>query len=793
MLSNIRQISILNKVFNLNESEWPKIIISWAIRFFHRAGFVIGWTVLVAMFTSRFGIASLPYLFAVNALFTIIGSFFYSAFIDKVSRTWLMIATVFLAGIILLFATQVASVNQTLFFILLLVAEAILAVQLKIFFDGYIEGLFTPLESERTFPLIEAAETLGGMIAAVIIVTFSSSIDTYKFIYVWAICLFLIIPFILVFESMNKKATVIESLEEENHEKESKNEGHGIIALIKEELKSAKNLSLLKGLFLLVFFQWLLFNMLEFQYTKAVYNSVSNVVLEGGSGFEHAFVHGLGVLFMIFSVSTLVIQLFVGSRLISALGVIGSMIVHPILTIISLLGLIFSFNYYLAVLAKNNFTLTTAIFNNAYASTYYALKEKVLIHGREFIEGVVRPVGALAGTLILIVLSLILPPKGMIFAVNALMIVVAGVFLYITIRQRSNYTKAALNDFTSSDEKKVRMNAIDILSQRGHVDSLPVLIKFLHKKDESVALRVRVLRALAETQEELAIKDIIKCFTSDKAAVREASVDALLKYHVLSQPSKKYAVVKYELVGALKKMYEVEIHEDIRSRIITLLSKLSNVSTLEFLLNILHKSHGNLKADAIYALGNYGDEDVIEFIRPYLKSNPKEKINAAIALGRFPDNKVESTYIISSFIFSKTKAEIAYGLYAVGELNLKKFKKICLQYLHSKNIQLKMYSALALAKMGYHEAIPALVDLLFNENREVAKHVKDMIKNVDVRIYKNIDKIVRYVVDREVTKLIKKHKVKHWSDLQKEHLITLKWLYCLVEEYDEVELIDNLI
>jgi HEAT repeat protein len=504
-------------------------------------------------------------------------------------------------------------------------------------------------------------------------------------------------------------------------------------------------------------------------------------------------VHGLGVLFMIFSVSTLVIQLFVGSRLISALGIIGSMIVHPIVTIISLLGLTISFNFYFAVLAKNNFTLTTAIFNNAYASTYYTWKEKVLIHGREFIEGVVRPVGAFAGTVVLIILSLILNSKGIIFAVNVLMIVVAGMFLYITIRQRNNYTEAVLKDFTSSDDKKVRMNAIDILSQKGHVNSLPVLTKFLHKKDESVALRVRVLRAFAETQEEEAIKDIIKCFTSEKAAIREAAIDALLKYHVLSQPSKKYAVLKYELVGALKKMYEVENHEDIRSRIITLLSKLSNVSTLEFLLNILHKAHGNLKADAIYALGNYGDKDVIEFIRPYLKSNSKERINAAIALGRFPDHRVESTYIISSFIFSKSKEEVAYGLYAVGELNLKKFKKICLLYIHSKNVQLKMYSALALAKMGCHDATLVIIDLLFHENKEVAKRVKDMIRNVDVRIYKNIDKIVRCVVDKEVEKLIKKHKVKHWSDLEKEHLVTLKWLYCLVEEYDEVELIDNLI
>jgi HEAT repeat protein/ATP/ADP translocase len=791
MLSNIRQISILNKVFNLNESEWPKVILSWCVRFLYKGGFVIGWTIIVAMFTSRFGIASLPFLFAVNALFTIVGTFFYSSFLEKIDKTWVMIATIFLAGAILLLATQVVYINQILFFILLLIAEAILVIQLKIFLDGYVEEIFTPLESERTFPLIEAAETVGGIIAGVIVMSFSNQIETFKFIYLWAIFLFLMVPFILLIGNLNKKIVIIE--ENHGHESDLTTRKHGLIALIKEEFQGAKRFSFLKGMFILVFFQWLLYNLLEFQYTKAIYNSVSNVILDGGSGFEHAFVHDLGALFILFSASALILQLFIGSRLIDSLGIIGSMLVHPIVTLLSLVGIVVSFNFYTAVLAKNNFTLTTAIFTNAYHSTYYAIKDRLREHSREFMEGIVRPVGALAGTLTLILLQQFLQAKGMVFAVNILMILVTAIFLYVVFMQRAKYTKAALDDLVNSKEKEARMNAIDILAQKGHSNSIPVLIKVLKNDSESISLRVRVLRALAENQDDSVIKDIIECFSSSRSAIREAAVDTLLAYKSLSKSSKENSIVKYELVESLKKMYEAETYEDIRSRIIALLSKLSNVSTIEFLLNILQKDSGDIKADAIYALGNYEDIDVAAFVRPYLKSNDKEKINAAITLGRFPKFREESCYVVSSFIFSEENDKIAHGLYAVGELNLKRFRKICVDYLGSSDVNLKMNAAVALAKMGRYESVSVLVDLLFHSDHVIAKRVKNMLKNVDVRIYKNIDKIVRYIVAREINKLVKGKEIKSWADLEEHHLVSLKWLYCLIEEYDEVEVINNLI
>ena len=57
----------------------------------------------------------------------------------------------------------------------------------------------------------------------------------------------------------------------------------------------------------------------------------------------------------------------------------------------------------------------------------------------------------------------------------------------------------------------------------------------------------------------------------------------------------------------------------------------------------------------------------------------------------------------------------------------------------------------------------------------------------------NVDKILRHVVATEVEKLLDGDSVLSLGELKNDRLIKLKWLYGLVEEYEQMELIDSLI
>lgn len=787
MLQSLGQIEILNKIFNIRGSEWSKIGVAWLIRFLYRISFVVGWTILVAMFVAKYGIYSLPYLFVLNAVFTAIGTFFYSTFIDRFSKQQIMVATVFVIGIVLFWASQISILNPVLFFSLMIVVISVFLMQFRIILIGYTEEMFTSLESERTFPVIEASETLGGIVAGIMITFFASYIPTFKFVYLMIAVLFLTIPLILFYRNEDEAITAVK-------ENFSRSDSIPLLSKVKKIFTGEKHRAYIKGLFLIVFFHWLIFNLLDFQYTKAVYQNVSSVILEAGSGFEHAFVHDLGILFILFSTSALLVQFFLGSRLVNYLGVVGSMLLHPIVTLLSLFGLTISFNFNSAVLAKNNFTITSVIHTNTYHSAYYAIREDLRGHVREILEGIVRPIGAIAGTMILIVLQRFFVDDQLVFYVNILMIVATCWLFYVTYLQQEKYTQVAADDLLNSSDRNVRFDAIDILAQKGHKSSIPVLIKVMLDNNESISLRIKILRALADFQNSEMILEIIKCLDSDKSAIREAALETIASYKILKGNSQKNLFLKFILIDRLKKLYQTEENEDVLSKIIRLMSILSNITTVEFLFDVLKSAKGQSKIEAIYALARYNDEDVAVSIVPYLKSRHQaEQIYAAIALFRFKKFRDDCFHLISSFIFSDVPSKIAYGLFAIGELRLKNKRKLCLKLLDSNDLTIKMNAAIALAKMACDDAIPALIELLFSENAEVSRKTKKMLRNVDVRISKNVDRILRHLAVTEVEKLLKEDNVDSLSELKNDKLEKLKWLYGLVEEYEQVEAIDNLI
>ncbi len=791
MVEDIKKISILSKIFNIQRHEWPKVGISWLMRFLYRAGFVIGWTIIVGMFTAKYGIKALPYLFFINAALSVFGSFFYSTLLDRYSKQAIMIGTIFAAGMLLFLATRFSGGNDFVFFSLLLVAEAIFLIQFRILMDGFIEELFTPLESERAFPLIEAAETFGGILAGMLIISMSSSIETFRFVYVWIGMLFLIVPCLIFYEDLVSEVNSI------GKGGKSVKSSWNFLKKIREEIGGSRHMSFLKTLALIVFLQWVLYNLVEFQYTKAVYQNLSHVVLEGGSGFEHALVHDLGVLFTLFSVFALLIQMFLGSRIIKSLGIVGTMKLHPVVTIFSLLGMFWNFGLYSAVLTKNNFNVTTILFTNAYHSSYYAVKEHVREHIREFFEGIVRPVGALFGTGVLILIQLLVSDATLIFSVNTTLLVITLVFLLLTNLMQDKYTHAALSDLDEEKDKKLRMNAIDILAQKGHKSALPKLKEILLDKHESISIRLHVLRALGELHDMEAVREIMLCFKSDISELRNAALDTLYAYGNFEKKSEKFLYLRYQLVEDLKVLYQRDRSELARSKIVTLLGNLSSISTLEFISHVLKSARGRLKADAIAALGKFVDHEVTALIVPYLKSKDKmQRINAAIALGRIGEMEDDAYFVIDSFLHASEKSDdVAIGLYAVGELKIRRKKKLCYSYLESSNpnLNLKIQAAVALIKMGSKAAVFAMAEMILAAKARNLKSIRQILESVDVRILEKVDRIVKHQVSKKINQFFVENDVKDLKSVEGKKLDVLKRWYALINEVDEVEMIENLI
>jgi len=736
MFRAIGQISVINKVLNINDRQSLKIFLFWLLRSIYRVGFVVGWTATMAMFASKYGIKALPYLFILNGFFTILGTVLYSSVMHRIKKNLCLVLTVF-ASMGTLFLAYWFRADAFLFFAFLIVAVSVFLSQFRIVLNSLIEDYFSSLESEKVFPILESSETVGGLIAGLVITFYASFIKTsIAFIYFWAALLVLIVPIIMI-------SSVLLAPIEEGHS-HNKKENPDLISKFKTILKENKYFSFIKGLSLIVFLQWVIFNLVEFQYTKAVYQSASHVILEAGSGFEHAFFHDLGVLFIIFSATALLVQLIIGSRLVYSLGVFGSMLIHPILTILSLFGLLFSFNFTTAVLARNNFTLTGVLYASSLESSYYAIRDNVRAYLREFLDGILRPIGAIFGTLFLLVLQNYFVGNSLILYTNITMFSFAVILFFVTYRQQKLYTEVASSQFDSKHEKE-KIDAIDMLAQKGHEGNIEFLVSKLNDSHQSVDTKKKIIFALGELQNIQTVTELIKCFSNKNQEIREAALNALSMFRNRDDFVAN-VVIEYELISALEKFYKSEKDNYLRLEIIRLLSKFSNVEAADFLLKILKTSKGDFKAGVIYSLGNIKDKAICKFIMPYLKSKDQnQKISAAIAMGKFKEFYDEAKYIIDTFLHSQKNSDLSLGIYAVGELKIRSLKKICLEYLDSKNLDLRLSAAIALAKMAEDVSIPVLVDILVSGKTEAKNIVKRNLQNVDVRIYKNIDKIISHI------------------------------------------------
>ncbi|MBI2634826.1 HEAT repeat domain-containing protein, partial [Candidatus Peregrinibacteria bacterium] len=285
-----------------------------------------------------------------------------------------------------------------------------------------------------------------------------------------------------------------------------------------------------------------------------------------------------------------------------------------------------------------------------------------------------------------------------------------------------------------------RMNAVDILGQRGHWHILDVLRKILHDAGEKPELRLRVLHTLGELTLTEAMEDLIICFHSKNAEIRAAALDALARYRIFS--SKKEIFVKWNLFHELEDLYERETDEENISRIIFILSKISNLEVVEFLLGVLKKADVKHKHDAIMALGKFEDDGVVKFIAPFLQSkNPEEQMSAAIALAAFNKTKLEARELIAGFLNSRDSEKLAWGIYAAGELKIKDKKYLCHKYLTSKDKDLRMQAAAALVKFGDQVALQAVLDILVNAPATVSGKLKSLLRNLDGRTLWHIEKM----------------------------------------------------
>lgn len=804
-------IKLLSAIFNIAPSQWSRVSECWLITFFFKIGSAIGWTVLTASFVAQFGIALLPILFIANAALIMAGTFFFERLIVRVKREILMVQMLIVAAMFLFIATFLYIKSIFAFFTLVIVAESVFLAQFNIFIPLLVSDRFTPLESQRTFPFIESGETIGGILGGILVGIFATQVNIVWFIYLWMLCVIFTTAVFFVKKVLGKSVPTLFA-------------GHGSHGSRKDQIKlvmsSIKKLPLLKGIVLIVMLQWVFMNILEFQYTKAIEQAVTGrseptiahvdpqvfqVALltspEGSKRIEkmretaHAapshklsqeqqalLTEKLGTFKSMFHVAALVVQVLFASRLITALGIVGSLLLHPIIMLMSIVGIFLKFGQISAALARTNYEITNVVHKNAYFASHYAFPLTIRHQAAEFIEGIVRPCATIVSMLFIVTLHAFFVSTTLSLSLHIVMAIIMAGLLVITLRLQKSYTDAGREQLLSELPYPEHLNAIEILAQKGHKNAPHILIQKLQtlsKDNEShgnSVVRIKLISALAQCQDEAAIPEFIDSLYHENPEVRLEAAQALMNFHSLGNQFYSQAFSRYRLIEALKEIFRKEQSASVRSAIIQLFSLLQEPAIVAFLTEVLSDQNPKVRADCIYTLGLFKDPMIAHYVMPFLNDeDPYIRANVLIALSQFPAHaKLVKEHLNKMRASNETEALKAW-LFASGEIDFIS-KKTIFPLLSSEHEDLKVEAAFALVKKADSAGIPFLVNHFLTIADSEFFAIKRFVRRLENGIKKNLESVIIENIAQYIEHV-------HSNP---ENINKLRRLYLLIDEHEEL-------
>lgn len=674
------------RTFNVSPSELPRVFYGWALKFFYRLGYIIGWTVVVEATVTRFSIGSLPIIFLGLAFFTIVGMMFFSVMVDRVSAKQLLNLNVFFAAATLLVAFLNYQ-NSTAFIVLVLVAAGMFLSQISIILSNYLEDFFTPLEAERLVPTIESSETVGGILGGILLASAGfSGLGEYLILFwvgslgVFAFVMNIIYP---------RLPFYLEKLDRESHEKYHSRFGWNSIVKSVDEIRKVPFLQIL--LTVLVF-HWIIANFIEFLYTKAVDESV-HVVTD--AEHEASLTQGLGSLHIFFHSSALFVELFVSSRILKSLGTFAGFMIHVVVTILSAFSLLFGYGFVSALLARNNFEMTTIVQRNAYETSYYAFRYGTLRSLREFFEGIVYPASTIIGTLLIIGIELFFVESDLMYVVPFMLVSLSLGMGLFALQLQKRYTHMTIQNLYSSIPI-AQYHAVEIISRKGYKQSLDHLMRVFKRSHDST-LKLKIIASLSSLGDIKAVHFLLVLLKSSDARY---CADALRSLRSLGQS-----------------LQRTKMDDEVRGVVSERLKSF-----------IAHQSGQNLQLLALRALVPYDALSVADYLET---GSSLLRAEAAIQLWGMNLERKKILHLVRTFLHSRDKEHFHALAHMVGEIPVRDIQKALEKYPSSDDEELRLVSFYSLIKANKFRYLPGLINLLLYGNEVIFEQGVELIQRLN--------------------------------------------------------------
>ncbi|MEO7727587.1 MAG: hypothetical protein ABIS45_10075 [Burkholderiales bacterium] len=455
------------KLLMVKKTEWPRLAYFFCLFLVISAGLAIGRGTADALFLKRFGIQYLPFMYLGLGVLMCFVSTIYAAYADRLApeRTFYILLSalaVMLVGNWYLMLTHVDSVAYPLYYLLFEISSELLIMHASLYFSAN----FDNEQSKRLLPMTMAGLQLGE-VAGGIILTMSTLIGVQGLVLVWS---GLAATAVIIVITRHYTVGVSPFFAPGRR-------GGGLrrtIEQVTQGLKFARRSKLLMYSSLAVFFMVVALNCLGFA-AFAVFNANFKSEAELSVLF--------GVLTIVSSAVTVLVQIFFSSKVINLFGVRAINLVFPSTTLMCFAGMIGFFSVPAALTSTlNRRVLLPAMRNPSRSLLFDALPDYMQGRARALSLMLVLPCGYIFVGLVLQTLKTWYAPYSYLIAG----VIACTLYLIFSIKTNRAYVEALLS--TLKERLFLPSEGLGTMGAAGDSELFARLVDGVKHQDEQICL-----------------------------------------------------------------------------------------------------------------------------------------------------------------------------------------------------------------------------------------------------------------------------------------------------------------
>lgn len=806
-------IQTLYKKLGIAAHEKARVKVAWLMRFLYQIGFVVSWTIIIALFVERFGIENLIFLFLADAVIFFTGSLCVSLFDQKIKDDHYLVYKVILT-LLFLFTASWFDKTQIEFFIFVILAKDLFFSRINISLLRQTEEFFSPQEAQKFIPLIDSAITVGTIIGAFLMIELLKVFSEEAVLWLWGGVTAVLGVITL---SLPKLLHFLPSFK--------KDANRSVKNRIVVAWNRTKTRPFLKNLLLIVLLQAVVFTFIEYEFTKELHEEIitekyndelfevdelqaslftdakqqfldiSKATKERVSEISSNLIaheklaHDLGVFHLIFGLISLFVQIIITSRILNFLGIVGSIVSYFLLLLIALASVFMGYgNINLLRGIQHGFH---SIGTSAYHLVFYSLFSDSRDSLRFFLEGIIAPLGVIISVGIMYFL-----PHEYLIQVMIGFIILAIIIGWVMKRNFTNHSEQSMRTENNISSK---IQHIEILGQKGHRDACLILARELKDKEKNPIIREKIILTLSKINDPRVINAYMDLLNTDGETLemKLCILKALLKMGSLKYYWKEHAFSQYHLIEVLNNLFRKYDDEHLKKLIImNIFQHISVHKVVPFFLKEIKNQEENQQSILLRSCTIFDDPATVFYLRSFLKHPSSRLRGAAIAtLWKF-EERAAIQPLLEDLLMAEDEAGLVSGIYTVGEIKEPKFIPRLLNFLDSSSENIRLHTLIALAKIGDLRSIPGLIEIIFSDNDTTSKAAFHMLDRISPEVLHSIQKEIQLEVSNRVFRILKSREIfrfDHLTSLPKNLVLELKKLYKFAERYDDMLIIDEVI